>query len=344
MKLRINKTVGAVAAAGLALVAIGATMSPASADPTGAPTFRALAGGGSDTTFNVLNGLSNVAQVGGTLQIGSYDPIPAGRLVSPKSTPGCTNIPSPNGSSAGRTQLLNSLTPGNAVNGCWDFARSSSLSLGAVPAVTGGLTYVPFATDGFTYGVLKDSVIPRDLTLADLQDIYQCDPVWVNEPTDAVPGLGVEPFVPQVGSGTRQYWLAQMGIAEGAVNTTCVRDNRAAAPYQENDYRFVVNNDEIVPASIANFVAQNNQAQADLRGSIDLGNTAGKGVLAAADVLELSRSVYNVIPTNKIGVSPWSDVFVGSGSQVCTNTATIKKYGFGTNASCGSTTNQTPLS
>jgi ABC-type phosphate transport system substrate-binding protein len=334
MKLRVNKTVGAIAAAGLAMVAIGATMSPASADPTGAPTLRALSGVGSDTTYNVMNGLSEVVTIGGVKQLGSYDPIPASSLISPKAAANCQNLTRPNGSSAGRTALLNSLTPGNPINGCYDWGRSSSLNINPVASATGGLTYIPFGVDAFTYAVAKGSDIPRDLSLDDVKSIYRCE----------VPGL--LPLIPQSGSGTRQYWLQQMGITEAQVaNTyTCIKDVKNGNQVQEHDGRALTASNEIAPFSIANYVAQGAGVQADLRGIADLGNMDGKTALSAGDSVTLKRDVYNMVPTTKLGTAPWSTVFVGSGSLICQNTETITKFGFGAAPNCGDTSLQTPLS
>jgi ABC-type phosphate transport system substrate-binding protein len=337
MKLRVNKTVGAIAAAGLAMVAIGATMAPASADPIGAPTYRALAGVGSDTTYNVMNGLSEVVTIGGVKQIASYDPIPSTSLITPKNpatNPNCQNLTRPNGSSAGRTALLNALTPGNPINGCYDWGRSSSLNIAPVASATGGLTYVPFGVDAFTYAVAKDSGIPRDLALDDVKAIYRCE----------VPGI--KPYIPQSGSGTRQYWLQQMGITEAQVaNTyTCIKDTKNGTIIQEHDGRVLTSGDEIAPYSIANFVAQGAGVQADLRGIADLANLDGKVALQAGDTVSLKRDVYNMVPTTKLGTAPWSTVFVGSNSLVCQNTATIQKFGYGAAANCGDTSLQTPLS
>jgi ABC-type phosphate transport system substrate-binding protein len=312
-------------------------MAPASADPIGAPTYRALPGVGSDTTYNVMNGLSEVVTIGGVKQIASYDPIPASSLITPKdpaTNPNCQNLTRPNGSSAGRTALLNALTPGNAIFGCYEWGRSSSLNLAPVAAVTGGLTYVPFGVDAFTYAVAKDSDIPRDLSLDDVKAIYRCE----------VPGI--QPYIPQSGSGTRQYWLQQMAITESQVaNTyTCIKDVKGGNIVQEHDGRVLTAKNEIAPYSIANFVAQGAGVQADLRGIADLANMDGKTALAAGADVTLKRDVYNMVPTTKLGTAPWSTVFVGSGSLVCQNASTITKYGYAPAANCGSTTNQTPLS
>lgn len=334
MKFTFNKPVAAVVACGLAMISLGAVAGTASADPVGTPTQRALAGVGSDTTYNVVNGLSEVVTIGGVKQIASYDPIPSTSLISPKAAANCQNLTRPNGSGAGRTALINSLTPGNAIEGCYDFGRSSSLTLTAVATATGGLTYIPFGVDAFTYAVAKDSAIPRDLSLNDVKSIFRCE----------VPEY--QPYIPQSGSGTRSYWLAQMGITETQVlNTyTCIKDVKNGSIIQEHDGRVLTKSNEIAPFSIANYVAQGAGVQTDLRGIADLGNMDAKSSLNPTTTSTLKRDIYNVIPTSKLAVAPWSTVFVGGSSLVCTNTETIIKYGFGLNASCGSTTNQTPLS
>ena len=137
-----------------------------------------------------------------------------------------------------------------------------------------------------------------------------------------------------------------MGITEAQVLSTytCIKDVKNGAPIQEHDGRVLTKSNEIAPFSIANYVAQGAGVQTDLRGIADLGNMDTKSSLNATTSSTLKRDIYNVIPTTKLAVSPWSDVFVGSTSLVCTNSDTIIKYGFGLNANCGSTTNQTPLS
>lgn len=335
MKLRMRKAgSAALAVAGLTAAVVSLSGGAALADPNGAPTQRVLAGVGSDTTYNVMNGLSDVVTIGGVKQLASYDPIPSSSLISPKAAANCQNLVRPNGSSAGRSALLNALTPGNPIFGCYDWGRSSSLNTAAVASVTGGLTYVPFGTDAFTYAVKKGSDIPRDLGLEDVRSIYRCEVE------------GITPYIPQAGSGTRQYWLQQMGITEAQVTSTytCIKDTKSGNIVQEHDGRVLSANNEIVPFSIANYVAQGAGVQADLRGSADLANLDGNSSLSAADGTTLNRSVYNMIPTTKLATAPWSTVFVGGSSLVCQNPATIQKYGFGLHPSCGDTSAQTPLS
>ncbi|MFE1441513.1 hypothetical protein [Streptomyces sp. NPDC058739] len=211
----MNKRMAAVAAVGLAGLVTGTlSVSQASADPSGPPQYRQLAGVGSDTTQDVMNGLANAITIGGQKVIGSYDATGSASITT-KAT-GCT-LARPNGSGAGRTALVNSLGAGN---GCLDFSRSSSLNLATT---ANGLTYVPFAVDAATYAITPSSVVPRKLTQADLTAIYHCDPNYVG----TGPNYDVTPLLPQAGSGTRGFWMGQVGITEAdmtANNFPCVKN------------------------------------------------------------------------------------------------------------------------
>ena len=323
MKIKTIALAGDVGVA-LSAGAIGA----ANAEPNGTPTYRALAGVGSDTTQDVVNGLSDaVLGSDGTKLIASYNATGGGNIQT-KADAKCT-LPRPNGSGAGRTALLKSLTPGDATAGCLDFARSSSLNLAATPQGQ-GLTYIPFAVDAVTYATASGSTIPRNLTQAQLVAIYQCQ----------VPEI--KPLLPQAGSGTRAFWLAQLGLTE-TTKGSCVADTVGSnVSVQEHDGRVLTAPDQIVPFSVAQYIAQSFGAITDVRGSAQLGAVDGITPVALNTAFGIKRDVYNVVPTANIGTAPTSDVFVGPQSKVCTNTAVIQKYGFGTNANCGSTTNQTP--
>ncbi|MCB8906825.1 MULTISPECIES: substrate-binding domain-containing protein [unclassified Streptomyces] len=328
-----KKTGLAFAVAALAVVTIGGGL--ATADPAGPPQFRQLSGVGSDTTQDVMNGLADVVTVNGQKVIGSYDATGSANITtkSAATNPNCT-IARPNGSGAGRSALLNSLQAGN---GCLDFARSSSLSLGAANP---GLTYVPFAVDAVSYAITPGSAIPRKLTLADLKAIYHCDPAYVG----AGPNYDMTVYLPQAGSGTRSFWQSQMGITEADVVAgiyPCIKDKKGTAPVQEHDGR-VLDDKSIVPFSIAQYQSQSSQTIADLRGRAILGTVDGLSPTVLNSGFGVKRDVYNVIPTSKVGVSPWSDVFVGPNSGVCKQTSVINTYGFATNPNCGDTTKQTP--
>lgn len=321
------------AAAGLTgLAATVGVSSLAYAEPTPAGP-RALSGVGSDTTQDVLNALSEaVLAADGTKQIASYDATGGGTITT-KASANCT-FPRPNGSGAGRAALLKALNPSDPTFGCLDFSRSSSLTLTPTEQ---GLTYIPFAVDAVSYAVTSGSSIPKNLTKAQLTAIYRCE-----DPT--VPA----PLLPQSGSGTRAFWLQQLGLTE-TTKGACVVDSKSGTSVQENDGRFVTGAQDIVPFSVAAYVAQSNGAATDTRGVAELGSvdgvspTNGTGNMRSLNTdFGIKRSVYNVLPTARLGTAPTSEVFVGAGSKVCQQTAVIQRLGFGLASDCGSTTNRTP--
>ncbi len=320
-----KKAVAAVIAAS-ALVATGLLSGSASADPQGLPTYRALAGVGSDTTQGVMNGLAEVVKDdSGVKLIASYDAT-GSATIQTKDT-GCT-LNRPDGSGAGRTALLTSLI---AADGCVDFSRSSDLSLGATQQ---SLTYIPFAVDAVSYAINRNSSVPKNLTTAALQAVYRCE----------VPSI--VPLLPQAGSGTRKYWLGKMNVTEAQLLTpafSCVKDTKNGQPVQEHDGRSLTAANELMPYSVAQYIAQSYGVIADRRGNADLGSVDGVAPITLNTSFSIKRDVYNVVPTAKLGVSPVKDVFVGPDSKICQQSLVIQKYGFGLNANCGSTTNQTPV-
>ena len=323
-----NKRVLAVVGAGL-VGALAFTASPASADPSGTPTFRTLAGVGSDTTEGVMNGLSQVVTINGVKQIASYDAF-GSATIQTKET-GCV-INRPAGSGAGVTALVASLDAGN---GCLDFARSSSNNSSSFAGKN--LTYIPFAVDAVTYGVRSDSSILRTLTKAQLTTIYNCGA-----------GANYKPMLPQFGSGTRSFFLKSLGFTDAAdftsqTNHTCIGQTDATgAPLQENNGALITDPKQVVPYSIAQYLSQTTAVTADVHGKIVLGQLDGVAPTVLNTSSTMVRDVYNVVPTGKLTDSTYANVFVGGSSQVCANANTIKKYGFAPHASCGDTTIRTP--
>lgn len=320
---------------GLALSAVGlmaavvASASPASADPVGDPvgTYRPLAGMGSDTTFEVMNGLSEVVVVNGSKAIASYDPTPANALVSTKSAatrPNCNTAtpgggtPRANGSSAGRDLLARAMSSSDTLFGCIDFARTSS---GAIAA---GQTFVPLAQDGLTYAFPKGGDMGPTASLADLQLIYKCDP--------SVAGA-FQPLIPQPGSGTRNSWATLMGIS----NTTlpaCVKDTVNNNPVQEHSGAVLTQANMIVPFSVAQYISQMFGVVPDRRGPAQLGMIDGVTPLVQNAAQTTLRTVGNILPTTVFNdtTSLGYKVFVNDGSgksALCTQgKATINKFGF----------------
>lgn len=320
-----HKFLGAACVGALSAIAIAST---ASADPQGAPSSRPLAGVGSDTTQNVLNGLSEVVTINGSKVIASYDAIGTNPITTKNPAPSGSNCTfnRPNGSTAGRNALISSLASGSTTAGCIDFARSSSLNLAATP---NQLTYIPFAIDGLSFAVTSESDVPRSLTLDELKSIYRCE------------ASSIDPYIPQSGSGSRAFFLSTLGLTEAQVSSsTCIRDNKNGVPLQENDGRALDNND-IFAYSTAAYASQNAGLVADVRGRTVLGVINGVAPLTLNGDFPIKRDVYNIIPTAREGATPTSTVFVGPGSLVCQATGTIRSFGFATNPNCGSTNQRT---
>jgi len=121
----------------------------------------------------------------------------------------------------------------------------------------------------------------------------------------------------------------------------CIIDHKNGNPIEEHDGR-VLDDKSIAPFSISQYQAQADNTIPDLRGKAVLGIIDGFTPTVINGSFEVSRSVYNVVPTSQIGTAPYSTVFVGPTSSVCTNTAIINAYGFATNPNCGSTSQHTP--
>ena len=139
-KLRL----GAVASLAIAAIAFGAL--PAQADPT-TPPFPTLAGAGSDTTQDVVGGLTTLAPT----VVGSWNAVGSATIQTKSGGPAFQR---PNGSGDGVYALSMSAGAGtglyNSVNiaGQLDYARSSS---GPSSSYVGSdLTYIPFAIDAVT--------------------------------------------------------------------------------------------------------------------------------------------------------------------------------------------------
>jgi hypothetical protein len=330
---------GAVSAT---LAALAMSAGPALADPP-AETYPALAGTGSDTTQYVLNGLAGVIPA-----IGSYDAIdpstglPGGAIQTREDGP---SFARPNGSSNGIKALTGSVNgapwQGTVITGQLDFARSSSS-----PSQPGSdLTFIPFALDAVSYAfsAFGSASVPTYLTIAELADIYTGDT------TTYVDLNGVTrnyvPLLPQAGSGTRAFFLSSLGLTEGDVAWI------TSPTVQENDGSEIDAIGEIVPFSVASWIAQFNGVvpQTILESDVNLGALDDEfGVTPPIDggVLNpdfpFTRLVFNVVETARLaGISPadvlLQNTFMGSSSSVCQAAATITEYGFATIPNCGDT-------
>ncbi len=267
-----------------------------------------------------MNVLADNITISGTKVLGSYDATGSG-TITPKAAANCASLPRPNGSSAGRTALLNALNPAHASFGCFQWSRSSSLNQATASTQ---LTYIPFAFDDLGYAVTASSNIPKDLTKVELQQIYNCE-------------FGFTALIPQAGSGTRAAWLSYLSITEAQVAARpCIRDVVAGSPVQEHS-GIPLDNNSITPYSAGKWLQQSTNAIPDVHGNSVLGKINGGLAAVPSPDFDGKRAVYNVIPTSQEGTAPYSTVFVGSSSLICTNGALINANGFATHPSCGST-------
>ncbi|MFD8015950.1 substrate-binding domain-containing protein [Streptomyces sp. NPDC058955] len=319
MNVKSRARIGA--ALGVAALGLGVALAPAAqADPNPVTQYRTLAGVGSDTTQDVLNGLGDVVvNAFGQKIIASWNA--TGTATIKTKATGCV-INRPNGSSAGIDALRNAV---DTNSGCLDFARSSR---GPVDTSTTDLTWIPFAKDAVSWVKRSDSTLPSDLTATQLKDIYECNLTSLN-------GVALTPLLPQANSGTRQFFLSSIGVTTPG---SCVTQGA-----QENDGTVLDTAGDIAPYSVAQYTAQEKGAVADRRGAAVLGSVGTVAPRNADKTLNLSfpfvRDVYNVVPTAKLTNATVASTFVGSSSKVCAAATTITTYGFGTlGAGCGTTT------
>ncbi len=362
--LKKNKLrLGVATAAAVCAVAMAVSASPAFADPTG---FKTLSGVGSDTIQDVVNGLGSAVPA-----IGSYDAIDpitgvaGGTITTKASGPAFVR---PNGSGAGVQALSDSIEGGthlwNTVNisGQVDFARASGFQ-----GVTGtDLTYIPFALDAVTYAVNAGSDFPRNLPLGSsadaasrlsLYNIYHCiKTTYVDSNGDPIT---IHPLDPQSGSGTAKFWASTLGFSDGSLPTCVKRVNTDTTPVSVEEHNGTSIDDagDIVPFSIAQYIAQGNHATlasafgvnvTERRGNVALGSIGGQPAIREVGTttvmnpsFPVTRSVFNVVSSALVSpAGPIKSTFVGSTSAVCSQSALIQSFGFQTLSNCGDTSLQ----
>lgn len=235
-----------VALSGAAVIAAGTAM-PVMADPVSVNKYAELVGLGSDTTMDVMDGISlalgNVSLTDSRLKLASYKAIGSADVVV--SADGIA-IPRANGSGAGRDALriaigqINSgsvaiapdelgksrtaVSPTTAqLAGKFHYARSSSGPSGAV--ANGVVTYVPFAQDNMTYATapLNISKIPSGIPVGtagntsevSLMNIYKGNitQVITDEATGDFIKLAAPSYTPAAGevSNTIRAYVPQAG-------------------------------------------------------------------------------------------------------------------------------------
>ena len=373
----------AIAVAGLAATAV-TFAAPASADPS--TTYVTV---GSDTIQDVEDQFQSDEFPG---LVGSWDAVnpvtaAAHEDITPKA--GCS-MTRPNGSGEGLAALRKSINPATTAAqladapepGCVDFSRSSS-GPGTNQANDGALQYVPFALDAVgtatgpaTAVTGSDPAVATAITHADdftlgtltapgnLITLYRdCHAVTVDGVTydPNIPAAAgdqqIHLYVPQAGSGTRNFWATTLGFN----NTTlpsCVHDTNVNnnAPVEEHDGTvYAQDADAFGPFSIAQFIAQTN-GHHDRRHNVAVHNLNAIAPVVGGSLNEhypITREVYDIVPRNKIvnggagtGFDPkLAALLAGSNSALCQDELTIISFGFATlddaplGHTCGATTN-----
>lgn len=228
----LRRGVAALALGGVASGLMGLVALPAGA--TLPPGTLAVTAVGSDTTEGFmeayLNGKASSTFGGTTNTVQTYN-VPA-KPTTPELVEGdvnCTNFnpgagytgditydavatvappKAPNGSSEGRAFVTSQRTANaGSFAGCADIARSSSTP--AAGRNEAGMEYVAFAYDAVTWAT-SSLKAPSTLTRAQVQDIYKCNTTNWNQ-VGGSDGAIVR-YLPQTGSGTRDFFLSSYGI------------------------------------------------------------------------------------------------------------------------------------
>jgi len=347
-KLRL----GAVAAVALTL-AFGA-VAPAYADPA---AQKSLSGTGSDTTQDVLSGIASAVPA-----IGSYDATGSSTI-----TVNGVTFSRPVGSTAGVRALSSSIRgiayAGTVLPvGTLQFARSSALRTESGTE----LTYIPFARDAVTIAMSASSDFPKDVSLGapgQATNLFTLRNIYLGTVTSFIDSAGnsitIRPLLPQLNSGTRNFWVSVLGTTEAAL-TAGGKATDLGNTVVEHDGAFLTKDGDIVPFSVGQYIAQGNYRTlpttvVERRGNIVLGSIDtlkpivydGTRVTTNPD-FGVSRLVYNVVETRALTTATPSatdslirSTFAGTTSTVCQATTQIQQYGFATiGTGCGSTTQQ----
>ena len=348
-----------VTAATIGLMVGGAA--PAIADP--AATYVAV---GSDTIQDIMDQFAS--NVGGGA-VGSWDAVNPGDTTNPHDTinpkAGCS-MTRPNGSGEGLSALRKSInastTAAQLANppepGCVDMARSSS-GPGTNADVNGDLVYIPFALDAVTAATgpatavtgsdpaVATAITKADsFTVANLTTLYGCTSVAVGGityvPDGTTTNATTQPihlYVPQPGSGTRNFWASTLGF-NATTLPACVHDHSEIAPNaaveEHNGTVFAGDADALGPFSIAQFIAQSN-GHNDRRHNVAIHNLNGVSPFTGTALnvgFPVTREVYNIVKTSRVtSGSPdfnaaLSSLLVGATSTLCGQSLAIKSFGF----------------
>jgi len=284
--VKLKKIAALGAAVGLVLSGVGLATS-ASAEPVS----NSYVAAGSDTLQDAMNALTNGTNAGGsTIRVtaggttmGNFDAFGSAAI---QAKPNGPYFARPNGSGAGRDALRRSIdgnawsvsgntTPARTITGQVDIARSSS-GPGSNANANGRLLYVPFGRDAVAFAYKGGTSAWANLTAAQLKSIYEGT-------TTSIDGVAIKPRLPQTSSGTRSFFLGAISVTTPSgvadANNTTVPENDAT----------ILGEGEIIPFSVASWVAQSN-------------NVSGVNTIANATGVQLGSAVAGQVPVT--GTAP----------------------------------------
>jgi hypothetical protein len=197
----------------------------------------------------------------------------------------------PNGSGAGITALLADTGAAETIN----WVRSSRLPTAAEQTTAtnngwSGLHVYQFATDGLKVAVSTAATnAPAALTPADLVNIYKGTYLtWGDVPgyTGAAPTAAIHPLIPQTGSGTRNFFLADLQAANGG---TAVTLGSNVVAMQEHDPALVKSDpNAIAPFSIGRISVLNS-------GYLGAANQNVVTTLSGTNTYSVTRGLYVIV-------------------------------------------------
>jgi ABC-type phosphate transport system substrate-binding protein len=198
----------------------------------------------------------------------------------------------PNGSGAGITALNADTGTNEVIN----FVRSSRLPTTAEQTTAsnngwGGLHVYQFATDGLEMAASASVAThaPAALTPTDLVNIYQGTyTTWGQVPgySGAAPTAAIHPLIPQTGSGTRNFFLADLQAANGNTPITLAA---SVGTMQEHDPALIKGDaDAIGPFSIGRFSLLNN-------GYLGAANQGVIALLTGTGTYNVTRGLYVIV-------------------------------------------------
>lgn len=300
--MSVRRLLAGVATTSLVAASL-ALMAPAQADPTFVPDADDIVGVGSDTSMYALSyladgkdGIPGYNAGGAAARLASFD----AKIFGPDGTTqtnsativlraGTDAITRPNGSTEGKNLLHGA---GNNPN--VSYARSSDPLKDSEK--TAGLFAFPFARDVLVTATSKTSKAPASLTISQLVEIYEGRVTnWTQVGGADAP---VVAMLPQSGSGTEKFFLAQLAAAKGGPITL-----GPVTRVQEHDDSQLKGND--------NAVAPFSQGRASLLGTLRIEQGWSK-----------ERGLYNVVRQADVGKPQIAAIF-GKDGFVCSTQAKL---------------------